>query len=32
MLLGIDIDEQGIIYYNTKTRNRGALAIYLELV
>ena len=32
MLLGIDIDEQGIIYYNTKTRNRGARARYLELV
>ena len=32
MLLGIDIDEQGIVYYNTKTHDRGARARYLELI
>ena len=31
MLLGIDIDKQGIVYYNTKTHDRGARARYLEL-
>lgn len=32
MLLGIDIDKQGIIYYNTKLNNKGARARSLELM